>query len=199
MSSQSKKIATHLSAANAMSSASSSNTVSAPTADLTKTPRRKMVITEEVLEDDEEEEDEVPRTLTVAYVKFDFVSTDDDVELWVRVYTKDSNDDEVEIEQEEDEYLFYREDGEVTDESMTDVLGILLETGVGMPEEYVDYIKNILNAMIKDPTEYEDDDIRILWDRFPDNLPPAVEPRPLQGEVKVAVDEFLSQPNVVYR
>lgn len=144
-----------------------------------------------------EEEDNTPLQFETAFVKLDFKSKPDYVQFNLRVITKEPQDEES-IE-DEDEFVFYREDGEVPEQAIMECMGLLAEAEIPMPEEYYANILYIINCMIKDPTCYATDDIRLLWDLHPDGQPPSVEPRVLFGDLKLAVDEFVSLPGMSYR
>ncbi len=161
---------------------------------------------EEYEDDDGEYDDEDEMDMTayhqsdydLAYIKFDFTSNVNVVEVYIRVITLASKLAPKEIE-EADLFEFVRKNGHVDVEDMFDMLGFIVDTNTGMPEGYLDNVMAIVNAMIDDPNNYEDGDIRLLWDKFPDGQPPAVEPIELTGNLKIAVEEFVSQPNITYR
>lgn len=132
-----------------------------------------------------------------AYVKFDLFSDEKYVELIVRITTKEHQDKE-EIE-DGDEFAFKRAKGEISETDIMACMEVIMDAEIPMPEEYFDNIRTIINIMIKDKTNYSQDDIRLLWDMFPDNEPPAVSPRILTGELKKAIDEFVKLPGISYR
>lgn len=147
-------------------------------------------------EEGDEEQEEVPE-FSHAFIKWDFCSDKEAVTVLVRVITKMVDEDE-EVE-EEDCFTYYRKDKSVEDEALANIFELILDTEVGMPESYLVYVKDIINALLQDSTCYDRDDIRLLWDINPDGEEPAVEPRELSGNTKIAVNAMVALDGMSYR
>lgn len=121
-------------------------------------------------------------------VKLDFISDDKTIEVHFRPSV--SIQEEGAIEQR---WGINRMDGEADDEDLAE----WIETPTGMPDELLPLVVETMNALLRDPTSYK---IRLLYDREPDDEPPAVEPEALQSTRLVkAVQALLDCEGISYR
>lgn len=132
-----------------------------------------------------------------AFVKWDFCSDEEAVTVRIRAITK-LVDEENEVEEEEC-FTFCRDNTPIDDDCLADIFEFIMNTEVGMPESYLVYVKDIINALLQDKTFYEQDDIRLLWDMNPDGEEPAVKPRVLTGATKNAVNAMVALEGMSYR
>lgn len=122
------------------------------------------------------------------HVKIDFLSDDDTVEVHFRPSV--TLQDEGAVEQR---WGIGRGDGEASEEDLEEWMAM----PTGLPESLVPLVVDALNALLHDPSHYY---IRLLYDREPDDEPPAVEPEPLQTpRLVTAVQALLDVDGVSYR
>jgi hypothetical protein len=123
------------------------------------------------------------------HVKIDFLSDDSTVEVHFRPSVSI-----LEEGAQEQRWGISREDGE---EANDEDLAEWKDIPTGLPDTLLPLVVETLNAMLQDSTPYY---IRLLYDREPDDEPPAVEPESLQTPRLVsAVQALLDDPNVSYR
>lgn len=123
------------------------------------------------------------------HVKIDFLSDEKTIEVHFRPSV--SIQEEGAIEQR---WGIGREDGEeATDEDLAE----WMDSETGLPEDLLSLVVETMNAMLHDPKHYY---IRLLYDREPDDEPPAVEPDALETtRLVAAVQALLDQEGVSYR
>ena len=122
-------------------------------------------------------------------VKLDFISDDKTIEVHFRPSV--SIQEEGAIEQR---WGIDRTDGE---EAGDDDLAEWMETPTGMPDDLLPLVVEAMNAMLHDKKNYN---IRLLYDREPDDEPPAVEPEALEtARLVAAVQALLDCEGVSYR
>lgn len=123
------------------------------------------------------------------HVKIDFLSDEKTIEVHFRP--------SVSIQEEgamEQRWGIGREDGEeATDEDIAE----WSDSETGLPEDLIPLVVETMNAMLRDPNSYY---IRLLYDREPDDEPPAVEPEALETpRLVAAVQALLDKEGVSYR
>jgi len=123
------------------------------------------------------------------HVKIDFLSDEKTIEVHFRP--------SVSIQEEgamEQRWGIGREDGE---EATEEDLAEWMDSETGLPEDLLPMVVETMNAMLHDPKHYY---IRLLFDRDPDDEPPAVEPEALETpRLVAAVQALLDQEGVSYR
>ena len=122
------------------------------------------------------------------HVKLDFISDDEMVEVHFRPSV--SIQDEGATEQR---WGMSRGEPEATDEDLAE----WMDSATGVPDEFIPLVVEVMNAMLADTTDYS---IRLLYDRTPDDEPPAVEPEELQTpRLVAAIQALLDQQGFSYR
>lgn len=149
--------------------------------------------------------------LTSAYAKFDFMSykeVDEEdetnfeevIEVRIRLITQLVGDDE---EYEEEESFFYSRDEKISDDDIADIGLFFTESDFPLDVGILTYFKPVIQALIDDKGHYYDqDDIRLLWDMFPDSqyCTPEVQPITIEYQpLKTAVNQLVHQPNFCFR
>lgn len=126
---------------------------------------------------------------SMPHVKIDFISDDKTIEVHFRPSV--SIQEEGAVEQR---WGVSRGDGE---EAGQEDLDEWMETPTGLPDDLLSLVVEAMNAMLHDSKHYY---IRLLYDRTPDDEPPAVEPDALETtRLVTAVQALLDQEGVSYR
>lgn len=123
------------------------------------------------------------------HVKIDFLSDEKTIEVHFRPSATIQEEGAV-----EQRWGIGREEGE---EATEEDLAEWMDSDTGLPDILLPMVVETMNAMIHDPKHYY---IRLLYDREPDDEPPAVEPDSLETtRLVAAVQSLLDQEGVSYR
>jgi hypothetical protein len=123
------------------------------------------------------------------HVKVDFIADETMIEVHFRPSVS-IQDAEGAIEQR---WGIQRGEGEATEGDIDE----WTDSPTGLPEDIIPLVVEIMNALLNDQNNYY---IRILYDREPDDEPPAVEPEALGTPRLVeAVQALLDVEGVSYR
>jgi hypothetical protein len=122
------------------------------------------------------------------HVKVDFISDEKMIEVHFRPSVSIQNEGAI-----EQRWAMTRGESDATDEDLAE----WMDSPTGLPEELIGRVVEIMNAMLHDPKDYY---IRILYDREPDDEPPAVEPELIETPRLIdAVQALLDCDGFSYR